>query len=213
MTRRLTKTSLQRGLTELAGRDADIARALDCAGMPPLRRREAGFGALLRAIVGQQVSTHAARAIWGRVCDGCDPMTAEKFVRLREPTLRKMGLSRQKITYGRSLAKAVASGSLDLDGLAGLPEEEAVAALTEIKGIGTWTAEIYLMFALGRPDVWPVDDLALAKAARELKGLPPTAKRAELVAVAEPWRPWRSAASLLMWHYYHWMTDKEGGAI
>ncbi|MCP4330249.1 MAG: DNA-3-methyladenine glycosylase 2 family protein [Alphaproteobacteria bacterium] len=209
----MTKTSLARGLDELAARDPDIARALTAAGRPALRRAEMGFPALLRTIVGQQVSTHAARAIWGRVEGGCQPMSAEKFARLRTTTLRKMGLSRQKIEYSRALARHVASGALDLDGLAQLEEEEAIDRLIEVKGIGRWSAEIYLLFALGRADVWPIDDLALAKAVIHMKGLKGTPKRAKLVAVAEPWRPWRGAAAHLMWHYYHHLNDREGGAI
>jgi len=213
MSKKLTKATLARALADLADRDADIARALDSAGMPALRRAAPGFGALLRTIVGQQVSTHAARAIWGRLEARCSPMTAERFLRLRATTLRKAGLSRQKIRYACSLAELVASGTLDLEGLIRLDEQSAIAALTEVKGIGQWSAEIYLLFALGRPDIWPVDDLALARAVRHLKGLPEDARRADLIAIAEPWRPWRGAAAHLMWHYYHWLTDRSGGAL
>jgi DNA-3-methyladenine glycosylase II len=215
MRRQLTKASLARGLDELAARDADIARALDLAGRPALRRADRGFPALVRTIVGQQVSTHAARAIWGRLDACCDPMTPERLLRLRTPKLRAAGLSRQKIDYARSLARHIANGELDLDGLARLDEEEAIDALTQVKGIGRWSAEIYLLFALGRADVWPVDDLALAKAVIHMKGIKttPKPKRAKLVAVAEPWRPWRGAAAILMWHYYHHINDREGGAI
>ena len=213
MRRQLTTASLARGLDELAARDADIARALDRAGRPALRRADCGFPALLRTIVGQQVSTHAARAIWGRLDACCDPMTPERLLRLRTPRLRAVGLSRQKIDYARALARHVAAGDLDLDGLAKLEEEAAIEQLTRVKGIGRWTAEIYVLFALGRADVWPVDDLALAKAVIHMKGLRGKPERAKLVAVAEPWRPWRGAAAILMWHYYHHINDREGGAI
>lgn len=213
MRRELTKTTLARGLRTLAERDPDVARALSLAGMPELRSGEAGFPALLRAIVGQQVSTHAARAIWGRLVAACDPLTPERFLRLRAPRLKAIGLSRQKTDYARGLARAVARGEIDLDALVAIGEEEAIERLVVLKGIGRWSAEIYLLFALGRRDVWPVDDLALAKAVVALKGLPDTARRADLVAVAEPWRPWRGAAAHLMWHYYHWITRREGGAI
>ncbi len=178
-----------------------------------LRAREAGFEALFRTIVGQQVSTYAARAIWQRVADRCDPMTPEKLLRLRDSTLRKAGLSRQKIAYARSLAREISSGGLDLDALAVLDEEEAIALLTGVKGIGRWSAEIYLLFALGRADIWPVDDLALAKAVVHVKNIKGKPSRAELVAVAEPWRPWRGAAAHLMWHYYHYLTESEGGGL
>jgi len=213
MRRQLTKTTLARGLAELSERDADIARALAEAGSPPLRRRDAGFPALFRTIVGQQVSTHAARAIWARVEGRCDPMTPEKLLRLRDSTLRAAGLSRQKILYARSLAREISSGALDLDGLVRMGEEDAIAQLTRVKGIGRWSAEVYLLFALGRADVWPVDDLALAKAVMHMKCIEGKRIRADLVAVAEPWRPWRGAAALLMWHYYHHIADREGGAI
>ena len=213
MRRQLTKASLTRGLDELAARDGDIARALDRAGRPALRRADQGFPALVRTIVGQQVSTHAARAIWGRLDACCDPMTPERLLRLRTPRLRAVGLSRQKIAYVRALAGHIAAGDLDLDGLAKLEEEAAIAELTRVKGIGRWSAEIYLLFALGRADVWPVDDLALAKAVTHMKGLRGKPKRAKLLAIAEPWRPWRGAAAILMWHYYHHINDREGGAI
>lgn len=204
---------MTRGLDELAARDGDIARALDRAGRPALRRADQGFPALVRTIVGQQVSTHAARAIWGRLDGCCDPMTPERLLRLRTPRLRAVGLSRQKIAYVRALAGHIAAGDLDLDGLAKLEEEAAIAELTRVKGIGRWSAEIYLLFALGRADVWPVDDLALAKAVTHMKGLRGKPKRAKLLAIAEPWRPWRGAAAILMWHYYHHINDREGGAI
>jgi len=213
MAAQLTTASLRRGVRELAARDADVARALDCAGMPALRRVETGFPALMRAIVGQQVSTHAARAIWERVCLRCDPMTPERLLRLRRTTLRKVGLSRQKAEYVRSLASHIADGRLDLDALAEMAEEDAIAAMTNVKGIGRWSAEIYLLFALGRRDIWPVDDLALAKAVVELKGLGPKPGRTALIAAAEPWRPWRGAAAHLMWHYYHWLHRREGGGV
>ncbi len=167
----------------------------------------------MRTIVGQQVSTHAARAIWGRLDACCDPMTPERLLRLQTPRLRAVGLSRQKIAYARALAGHITAGDLDLDGLAKLDEEAAIEQLTQVKGIGQWSAEIYLLFALGRADVWPVDDLALAKAVIHMKGLKGKPKRAKLLAIAEPWRPWRGAAAILMWHYYHHIHDREGGAI
>ena len=201
------------GLDILAGRDADIARALDRAGRPALRRAECGFPALVRTIVGQQVSTHAARAIWERFSDCCDPMTPARLLRLRTPRLRAVGLSRQKIEYVRALARHIAAGDLDLDALAQLEEEAAIAQLIQVKGIGRWSADIYLLFALGRADVWPVDDLALAKAVIHMKDIKGKPKRTKLVAVAEPWRPWRGAAAILMWHYYHHINNREGGAI
>ena len=190
------------GLEALCGDDPDLARIVAEAGPPPLELREAGFAALLRAIVAQQVSAAAARSIWGRVSEAVRPLTPEAFLALPEEDIRALGFSRQKIAYGRGLAEAVASGRLDLDRLERLPDEEALAALVQLKGIGRWSAEVYLLFALGRPDIFPAQDLALAVAAQRIKGLEARPTPAELAALAERWRPWRSVAAILLWHYY-----------
>lgn len=199
---RLTHQSLRDGLEEVAGVDPDVGRALDAYGFPKLRRRARGFKSLMRAIVGQQVSIHAADAIWARLEALVEPFEADTFRALTDAELRGAGLSRQKIAYGRSLAELVASGEVKLHRLPGMPDEDAIAELTKIKGIGRWTAEIYLLFALGRRDIWPVDDLALMIAAQHVKGLRERPERKAMMEIGEAWRPWRGAVSHLLWHTY-----------
>ena len=192
----------QRGLDALSRSDADLARIVGEAGPPPLELREAGFSGLLRAIVAQQVSAASARAIWGRLNAAVQPLDAATFHAASDEQIRACGFSRQKIAYGRGLAEAIVSGRLDLAALETLPDEEALATLVGLKGIGRWSAEVYLLFALGRPDIFPAQDLALAVAAQRIKALPQRPSRAELIELAERWRPWRSVAAILLWHYY-----------
>ncbi len=194
---------LARALDHLAGADKDLRRVLRRFGPPPPRRAPVGFPALLDIIVSQQVSAAAADAIMARlvaVLDGGP--TPAGVLALGEAALRRAGLSRQKIRYSQGLAADLAAGRLDLDAVARLPDDAAVAALTRVKGIGRWSAEIYLLFALQRPDVLPADDLALMLAAQRLKGLAARPTPAALRAMGETWRPWRSVASRLLWHYY-----------
>lgn len=207
---RLTQAGVAAALRELAGRDADIARAMAVsAKIPRMRRTPPGFPGLMDIIVDQQVSKASGAAIRGRLHAAVEPLTAEAFLRLGDDDLRAIGFSRQKMRYGRALADAVISGRLNVRAIARMPEEEAIAALTEIPGIGRWTAEIYLMFALGRPDVWPADDLAIVVAVQRLFGLPDRPKRPEMLARAEPWRPARTSAAVLLWRYYK-ITGRSG---
>jgi len=200
----LTEASLGEGLAALAAADNDIALALAEAGPPALRRREAGFEALLGAIVSQQVSKAAAATIWERLARAADPLCPETVIDLDEDALRAVGLSRQKAGYARGLAEAVITGAVDLDGLDRRPDAEVVAELIRLKGIGRWSAEIYLLFALGRPDAFPADDLALMIGAQRLKRLDARPDRNALMEIAEAWRPWRGPAALLLWHFYSW---------
>lgn len=202
MKRLSTKRDLERAMTALAAADADIARALEVAGPPPLRRRPSGFPAALQIVMGQQLSIASARAIWGRLAAAVEPMTPEGVLALDDEACRAIGLSRQKTRYARGLAEAVASGALDFAALEALDDAEVIEAMTAVKGIGPWTAQIYLMFALRRADVWPVDDLAVVVATQRLKRLAARPDRAEMERIGEPWRPWRSAAALMMWHFY-----------
>lgn len=194
--------SLRGDLEVLAGRDRDLALAYEACGLPPVRRSPPGFAGLIRIIVGQQVSTASAAAILARLVEVLPDVEAQAFLALDEETLAMVGFSRAKVAYGRALAEAVVSGRLDPAGLVHLEDEEAIAYLTAIKGIGRWTAEIYLLFALRRPDVWPAGDLAVVKALQSLKGLEARPSAAEMACLAEPWRPHRSAAARLLWHYY-----------
>mgnify|MGYP006421828427 CR=1 FL=1 len=195
-------TDLQPALDALAARDADIARALDTCGLPPRREMPGGFAGLARAIVAQQVSAQAARAIMGRLTTALPALTPEAILDLDAEQARAVGLSRPKLGYLQGLARAVAAGDLDFDALAAESDEAVMTRLTAFKGVGRWTAESFLLFGLRRPDVFPAQDLALQHAARRLKALPARPDAAHLRDLAEAWRPWRSAAARFLWHIY-----------
>jgi DNA-3-methyladenine glycosylase II len=203
----LDASNLATAMKHLAEIDADFARAIAEVGHPELREVPRGFNGLMRAIIGQQVSVHAARSIWLRLEEAVPSMAPAEFLALSDEQLRAVGLSGAKMRYGRSLATDIVEGRIDFVALNELDDEAAIAMLTQAKGIGRWTAEIYLMFAHGRPDIMPGLDLGLVIAAQHLKKLRkrPDAKR--LVKIAEQWRPWRSAAALLLWHYRRNMPD------
>ena len=192
------------GLLELVDQCEYMARAYADAGAPLPRRRPDGFTALVSSIIGQQVSAHAGAAIQRRVEAGLGSVTAEAVLTKSEDELRSFGLSRPKIKYIRGVAEAVATGELDFDALRHAPDDEVLETLTRLKGIGQWTAEIYLMFALQRPDVMPSGDLALAESAARLMGLKARPKPKELAVIAERWQPWRSTAALMLWYYYRY---------
>ena len=193
---------LNSGLRALIDMDADLARAFKAAGAPASRQRPPGFASLLRIIINQQVSVAAGRAIWRSLEGGLTALTPEAVLAVPEGGLRGVGLSRAKAVYARELSAAVAEGRLDLDGLEKQDDAEVLAQLTRIKGIGRWTAEIYLMFALDRPDIWPAGDLALAVAVERLLDLTERPGPKKLDSIAQGWRPWRSSAAVLLWHYY-----------
>jgi len=194
--------TLRPALEALAAADADIAVAYGRCGLPPERGSAPGFAGLIRMIAGQQVSVASARAIIQRLEARVDPLTAEVFLAASDDDLRAAGFSRPKVRYGRLLAEAIAGGALDIDGLAGLDDEAAIVALTSVKGIGRWTAEIYLLFALRRPDVLPAGDLALCVAAQHLKKLDARPDPKTMRTLGEAWRPHRSAAARFLWHLY-----------
>ena len=193
---------LRPAMEALAAADPDMAEAYADCGLPPVRGSEPGFAGLMRMIAGQQVSVQSARAIVERLEARVDPLTPEEFLKAGDDDLKAIGLSRPKMRYGRILAEEIAGGALDIDGLAALDDAEAIAALTRVKGIGQWTAEIYLLFALGRPDVLPVGDLALCVAAQHLKKLEERPDAKVMTALGEAWRPHRSAAARFLWHLY-----------
>jgi len=198
----LTAEQLQGSLDVIAARDADMARALAAVGYPEPRIRERGYATMLRTIVGQQVSAKAATAVYGRVeallGEGCP---AEALMAASEEDLRACGLSRQKQGYARSLAGLTSSGELRLDTLP-MDDEEAIALLTKIKGIGRWSAEIYLLFAEGRGDIWPAGDLAVQIAVGKIKQLTERPSEKAVRSMAEEWRPHRGAAAIFAWHAY-----------
>jgi DNA-3-methyladenine glycosylase II len=203
----LTLRTMQGDLRAIARNDAHVAGALERFGYPELRRRPPGFETLLRAIVFQQISIHAAGAIWKRIEAAIVPLTAATYCATGDGVIRACGFSRQKLLYARSLAELVASGEVPLQALDAMDDEEAVAQLVKIKGIGRWTAEIYLMFALGRRDMFPADDLGLIVGMQRLKGLRKRPDRKRMLKLGEPWRPRRSAAAHLLWHYFHKTQD------
>jgi DNA-3-methyladenine glycosylase II len=187
---------------ELARRDRALAAAFERNGPPPLWTRPPGFATLLQIVLEQQVSLASARAAYDRLLLAADPLTPATFLELDGPALLAIGFSRQKARYGRALAEALEAGSLDLDAVAALSDDEAMAALTALPGIGPWTASIYLLMALRRPDLWPAGDVALQSAAAEVLALPARPTPDELTTLAEPWRPWRSVAARMLWHDY-----------
>jgi len=200
-----TERDIAEGAEHLARACPRMAHARDLVGEVPLRRRDDGFAALMGAIVSQQVSVAAARAIWGRL-EAAGMTEPQRLVDQDDETLRTAGLSRQKARYVRALAAA----DLDYDGLRDAPTEEVIATLTQVPGIGVWTAEIYAMFSLGRADVFAPGDLALQESTRLLYQLPERPKPAALRARAADWAPWRAVAARLLWAYYHVAKDREG---
>jgi DNA-3-methyladenine glycosylase II len=194
--------TLRPALDALAARDRDIAEAYALCGLPPVRSSPRGFAGFLRVIVSQQVSAAAGRAIMGRLEAAVRPLTPGSLMKLDDEALRAVGLSRPKVRYCRGLAEDLASGQLDLDSLDAMADDEAIAYITRVKGLGRWSAECYLLFALKRPDVWPADDLAVQVAMQRLKGLDSRPATKQMDALAEPWRPFRSAAARFLWHAY-----------
>jgi DNA-3-methyladenine glycosylase II len=198
-----TTDSLNASLDALAEREPGFAGAIERHGKPEPRLSEPGVETLLRTIVGQQVSVAAARSMWNKlVAKLGQPVDLELLLNSSDESLREAGLSRQKAGYARSLAGLVLSGELDL---AHLPadDEEAIALLTQVKGIGRWSAEIYLLFAEGRGDVWPAGDLAVQIEIGKLLGLDERPSEKQLRELAEAWRPHRGAAAVLAWHSYN----------
>ncbi len=198
----LTDATLAHALATLTARDPLLARLLTALGPPPMWAREPGFPTLLHIILEQQVSLASARAAFDKLSALASPLTPERFLELDEAALKAAGFSRQKTGYGRNLAQAILSGSLDLARFATSDDDATRAELMQVKGIGRWTADIYLLMALRRPDVWPSGDLALAVAAQRALGLPALPKPDALEAIASAWQPWRAVAARLLWHYY-----------
>lgn len=187
----------------LADQCAHMAQALDvCGGPPPLRRRPPGFETLARILIGQQLSVASASAIWNRVEQGLGEVTAEAVIACTDEELRATGLSRPKQRYLRASAEAVADGSLDFKRISRMQDAEAHEMLVAVKGIGPWTADIYLLSGLGRPDVFPAGDLALQAAAQRLMNKRKRPDADGLVKIARRWQPHRGVAARILWAYY-----------
>ncbi len=198
----LDELSLKRALERLSRRDRDLRRIYKLLGSPPLWAREPGFPTLVQIILEQQVSLASARAAYERLLRAASPLTPRSFLQLNDGALKAVGFSRQKILYVRHLSESIVEARLDIDALAELDDAAAKTELLKIKGIGSWTADIYLLMALGRPDIWPAGDLALAVAVQKLKRLDARPTQTQLEALAERWRPYRAVAARLLWHYY-----------
>ncbi|HEY83487.1 MAG TPA: DNA-3-methyladenine glycosylase 2 family protein [Chloroflexi bacterium] len=203
----LNRLTLLKGVQELAKRDADLARIATTYGPPPLWEREPGFHTLIHIILEQQVSLASAKAAYKRLEKAVDPLEPKNFLMLTDEALKQIGFSRQKTRYGRELANAIIDGSLDLSGLEELEDEDAKEQLMKIKGIGPWTSDIYLLMALGRPDIWPKGDLALEIAIQRVKGWSKRPTPEEARKMSDEWRPWRAVAARLLWHFY--LSDRK----
>jgi DNA-3-methyladenine glycosylase II len=202
-----TEADIAEGLGALARRDRRLKKVIGIAGPVPLRRRPAGFAGLARIIVGQQLSIASAEAIWGRFIAAFPDCPVDAVEAASEAALRAPGLSAAKIRTLRAIAAACRDG-LDLDGLADLPAEEAHRRLTSVKGIGPWTADIYLLFCLGHADIFPAGDLALRNAVADALGRPAPLPVDEIADIATKWAPWRGVAARLFWAYYRARRDR-----
>jgi len=198
----LDEETLHSAVRTLTERDSDLAAVVARHGPPPLWARPPGFSTLTRIILEQQVSLSSARAAYDRLAERIGEPVPEVFLTLSDTELKRIGFSRQKINYVRLLSERVLDGSFRFDELNGLGDDEARLRLTDLKGIGRWSADIYLLMALRRPDVWPRGDLALASAVTRIKRLtrPPSAE--EFEEIGELWRPWRSVAARIAWFEY-----------
>ena len=174
----------------------------------PWRTRPTGFSGFLQAIVGQQISNQAAAAIWRRLATLPDALTPIGLLALDDDALRAAGLSRPKVQHARSVAHAFVDGRLDTNLLATMTDADAISAICAVPGLGPWSAEIYLLFALGRLDVFPAGDLALAASLAALRGLPARPTTAQLRVLARDWQPWRSLAARLLWHHWRFITGR-----
>jgi DNA-3-methyladenine glycosylase II len=212
---RLIDTEQERddGVAAMIARDPRFREVRALAGPPPLRRRAGGFAGLVSIVVSQQLSVASAAAIWGRLSTAFEPFDAGAIRRARTAKLQRAGLSGPKIRTLKAIAKAVDSGAIDFEALIAMSAEEAHAALTGLHGIGPWTADIYLLFCLGHADGWPAGDLALQEASRLAFALPVRPNANEMIALAEPWRPWRGVAARLLWAYYRAAKGREAAPI
>lgn len=199
----MNKDDIKKSLLRIAVIDKDVAKALNDFGYPEPRLSPAGFETFLNTIVSQQISTRAAATVWGRVSNLMSTIDAKALLDLPRQALREAGLSQRKVEYAQGLAEAIISGDFDPEALTTMDDLEAIGAITQLRGFGPWSAEIYLMFSLRRLDIFPADDLILLTSLQRLKKLPnrPTPKVARDMVLH--WSPWRSAGSLFLWHYHH----------
>lgn len=200
--RQLNAASLRTGVEALCRRDEDLAAVVDRLGVPPLWARRPGFAALVRIVLEQQVSLAAARTMYQRLRRHVGVVTPQSISRLGVDGMRGLGFTRQKSAYCHGLAAALLAGRVDLPSVARADDDTGRRALLEVRGIGPWSADIYYLMALRRPDVWPRGDLALAVGLREVKRLEALPSRDQQHAIAARWRPWRSVAARILWAHY-----------
>ena len=205
-----TEVDLKHGIAALIALDPRFAPVFERTGLPPLRRREGGFAGLAQIIMGQQLSTASAAAIYGRLVTIADPFDHHAVLRARKDRLLRLGLSNAKVKALKEIARAIEAKHIDLNALDDLPADEAHVALVALHGIGPWTADLYLLACLGHTDAWPAGDLALQEAARMAFGLRARPTTKEMGRLAEPWRPYRAVAARLLWSYYRVMKQREG---
>jgi len=198
--RSLTRKSLILAAEILAARDPDLGSIYRAHGAPPMWGRRAGFSTLLRIVLEQQVSLVSARSMFERLKSNFEPFTPERYIESGEAYLRSLGVTRQKAHYCIQVAETFVEGRLN--GIGRMNDEDAYAALLDIKGVGPWTANIYLLMALRRPDIWPDGDVALATAVSKLHKMSTRPSSVELAQIAEAWRPYRSVAARMLWQYY-----------
>ena len=198
----LNRTSLTAAARGLAARDPDLARIFNVYGEPPLWRRPTGFPTLVKIILEQQVSLSSAASMFARLKTAIIPFSPERFLEVGEPYLRRLGVTRQKSGFLIHLSASVVNGHLNLRRLSRMSDENARLLLTSLKGIGLWSADVYLLMAMRRGDIWPAGDLALAAAVQQLKGLAKRPGPGELELLAEVWRPHRAVAARMLWQFY-----------
>lgn len=198
----LTEITVRRAAKHLARRDEDLARILKSFGPPPLWARPPGFSTLVKIILEQQVSLASAASLFNRLKKNTVPFRPERIIELGEVHLKSCGLTRQKTAYCLHLSESLSSKRLRLSQLSRMSDGEVRASLMEIKGLGSWSADVYLLMVLRRPDIFPATDLALVSALTELKQLPVRPNTNELLEMAEAWRPYRSVAARMLWQYY-----------
>ncbi len=198
----LSEISLLTAVNLLCKRDSSLQSVVDRFGPPPLWSREPGFATLIHIILEQQVSLASAQACFDKLNARLPILNPAEFLRLKDQDLLAFGFSRQKTRYARILARSILEGHLDLNNLEHLSDADVFSRLTALTGIGPWTANIYLLMALGRPDIWPTGDLALVVAVQNLYDLDHRPQEAEFLQRGESWRPYRAVAARILWHYY-----------
>ena len=198
----MNDSEFTRAVNILCEKDADLKKVTGKFGLPEMKVRQPGLSTLVYIILEQQVSLASAKAVYDRLLNIWKPANAGNFLKFSDPALRDIGFSRQKIEYTKIAAEAVLAGEIDLENCSGRTDEQVRESLLKLKGIGRWTADIYLMMALRRPDIWPGRDLAIIKAVQEIKGFTAVPSEKDMKQVSDNWRPFRSAAAMILWHYY-----------